>query len=140
MKYLFLLIIVFIQLLFSSCDDIIENDLSGVSIILNNPTSNAILTEGDIFFWWDFLSKEENYHESYNLMIVSPNFWDIQQMYIDTLLSTNKFILNLNPGEYQCWVYAQNGSSYSDTTIHSFTVLDSSVSKMRNVISIYSVY
>ena len=116
--------------LLAACNDIFEDDLTGQEIKLNSPAENDSLISGEILFWWDYIDQENNYHEKYNLMIVSPSFDNINQMVVDTIITSNKFEIEISAGTYQCWVFAFNGSSNSDTTIHSFSVADTTSSKI----------
>lgn len=122
-NYKYLIFLGITLFLFASCDDFFEEDLTGKQVILRSPADNAELETGNILFWWDYIDQDNSYHEKYNLIIVSPSFSAINELIIDTTLTLNRFEMDISEGNYQCWIYALNGSSRSDTTIHSFTVL-----------------
>jgi hypothetical protein len=108
------------------------DDLSNIKVKMVSPADASVVPEGDVFFMWNYIDLEGNYKEKYNLMVVMPGFNQIQKMIIDTTISSNKISVALEPGQYQCWVYALNNTSYSDTTIHSFVVSDTTKTKSNH--------
>ncbi len=116
--------LVLLAVVFTSCQDVFENDLSSKTINIVAPADSSTIVTGEIPFWWDYIDIEGNYKEEYNLLVVSPSFDNIHKLLLDTTIASNRFNFILEPGNYQCWVFALNGSTYSDTTIHTFTITD----------------
>ncbi|SDT67274.1 hypothetical protein SAMN05216490_4777 [Mucilaginibacter mallensis] len=103
--YLFLTISI-MQVLYS-CQDIIEPSISKSNLQLEAPTDQYISPSYAINFWWDAVDHAISYH----LQVVSRTFASPGGLVLDTIVSTNKFTANLNPGSYQWRVMAENGSS-----------------------------
>jgi hypothetical protein len=119
-KYLVLCIV----LLFSACKAIIEPSISDRKVIPLAPGDMTKSTSYALTFWWEPVEDAL----SYNLQVVSPSFNNISALVTDTVIITNKFTLNLKPGDYEWKVCAQNGSSQTSfSRPRSFTVLLSSI-------------
>lgn len=112
----------------SSCKDVIEPDISKRSVFLNAPGNNYQSTNYTINFWWEGVDDALNYH----LQVVSPKFDSIGSLVLDTVLKTTKFTINLDPGNYEWRVRAENGSyktAYSDAK--SFSILYASIKNQK---------
>lgn len=133
--YKSVLIITLFSFVLISCEDIFEANLDDEIVTVVAPTDGAILNKGNVVFYWDYLDYNENFKESYNLMVVSPSFDAITEVVLDTSITSNMFQQELNKGEYELRVYAFNGSTSSESTFHSFTVIDTTSSKntMHNI-------
>jgi len=119
-KYLSL----YITLAFSACKAIIEPSISDRKVVSLAPGDMTKSTSYTVSFWWEPVEDAL----SYNLQVVSPSFNNISTLVADTVIRSNKFILNLKPGDYEWRVSAQNGSSQTVfTRPRSFTVLLSSI-------------
>lgn len=105
---LFLLSAVFIGIAFlaSSCEDLVEKNITDSELILLAPADNLRTVFSTQTFWW-----EEFYGaRTYTLQVVSPSFEAIEIVLADTILTKNKFSLNLFPGKFEWRVKAENGS------------------------------
>lgn len=108
----------------SSCKDFIEPSLEKRKITLNAPADQFQSTKYTVNFWWD----ETEDALGYRLQVVTPNFSSPGSLIVDTLVTSNKFSYNLEPGEYQWRIRAENGSSQSGySELRSFTVLQSTI-------------
>ncbi|MDT3403752.1 hypothetical protein [Mucilaginibacter terrae] len=88
----------------TSCKEFIEPDISDKQVKLNAPANNFQSKSYTVNFWWDETEDARNYR----LQIVSPGFEQPTQLVADTLVSGNKFSLNLVPGDYEWRVRAEN--------------------------------
>lgn len=110
--------------LLSSCGDIIEPSISKSNVVLEAPSDHYQSTNYTINFWWDEVSNALSYH----LQVVTPTFASPGSLVLDTIVKANKFSFNLNPGNYQWRVMAENGSSQTVfTTPKSFSVAATSI-------------
>jgi hypothetical protein len=115
---LFVAFLLFAFSTMTSCDDIIEKDLSGKKVALVAPGDSLQTDINSQTFYWE----EMNGTLSYNLQIVSPSFNRIEQFVLDTNISTHSFEINLTPGAYEWRVRAANGSSKSDYALRSLQI------------------
>lgn len=109
--------------LFYGCKEFIEPSITERKVILTAPGNGV---ESGIYnqtFWWEPVEDAL----TYRLQIVSPTFDSISLLVVDTLVTTNKFILTLDPGKYAWRVRAENGSSQSLYSASSFTIHESSI-------------
>ena len=122
---LYLLVLSFTGLVcLSSCDDLIQPDISKSRVTLEAPADQYTSTSYTINFWWDEVDHAQTYH----LQVVTPNFAAPGSLVLDTVIANNRFAFNLNPGIYQWRVMAENGSSQTVfTAARTFTVAASSV-------------
>jgi hypothetical protein len=104
---LYLFLVVCMTQVLCSCQDIIEPSISKSTIQLEAPADQYINPSYAINFWWD----EVGHALSYHLQVVSRTFASPGGLVLDTIVKTNKFTANLNPGNYQWRVMAENGSS-----------------------------
>ncbi|MBS1520719.1 MAG: hypothetical protein JST50_06980 [Bacteroidetes bacterium] len=123
--YLFAaLLLLAIGALFSSCDAIIEPSISKKTVQPEAPSDQYQSTSYTINFWWDEVDNALSYH----LQVVTASFTNPGNLVLDTIVKKNTFAFNLNPGNYQWWVLAQNGSSQTAySTPRSFTVAVGSI-------------
>lgn len=89
---------------FAGCKEFLEPDISDEQVNLNAPANGFQSKSYTVNFWWDKTEDARNYR----LQIVSPNFGQPTQLVADTLVTGNKFSLNLVPGEYEWRVRAEN--------------------------------
>jgi hypothetical protein len=102
--------IVFGIIILHACDDIIEKDITDKDVFLIAPADSLKTKYSTQTFMWDWVEGAL----TYNLRVVTPSFDRIEQIIVDTTVSTNKFTLNLSPGVYEWGVRAMNGSSATD--------------------------
>jgi hypothetical protein len=104
----------FILFLLSSCEEALERPLTGQKVRLLAPANNITTTDTTHTFYWEILEGAS----LYQLQVVAPKFDSIARLETDTLISINRFTLNLRKGNYEWRVKALNNSShsnYSDT-------------------------
>lgn len=94
-------------LFFWSCGDLIEPSVSKSNVILEAPADQYQSTSYTVNFWWDKVDNALSYH----LQIVTPSFANPGNLVLDTVIKNNTFSCNLNPGNYQWRVMAENGST-----------------------------
>jgi len=122
--YLFISILWFVIGFLWSCDAIIEPSISKKTIQPEAPSDQYQSTSYTINFWWD----EVDHALSYHLQVVTPNFASPGSLVLDTVVTKNTFAFNLNPGNYQWRVLAQNGSSQTAySTPRNFSVAATSI-------------
>lgn len=108
----------------SSCNDIIEPSVTNSKLYLEAPADGFQSTSYAINFWWDPV----DHALSYRLQVVSPNFASPAKLVLDTIITHTRFTFNLNPGNFQWRVLAQNGSSQTAFTApRAITVSASSI-------------
>lgn len=115
--------------LLNSCgQDFVEIDLSKSTVTIQAPANNFVSTSYTQTFWWEEVKGATNY----KLQIVKPNFTTVQQLVLDSTLTTNQFSYTLQPGNYQWRIKAMNSTSSTsfvtyDLTIDSSSTLSSAV-------------
>ena len=113
-----------VVLCFSSCKDIIEPSIEKKQVVLNAPGDHYQSKNFAVTFWWNEVEDALQYR----LQVVTPTFRSIGALIADTVVSGDKFILSMPPGDYQWRVQAVNGSSATSfSEPYSFTVLSSSI-------------
>jgi hypothetical protein len=112
----------------SACKDIIEPDISKQTVVLNAPGNHYQSTTYAINFWWSDVDDALKYH----LQVVSPKFDSVGSLVLDTVVKSTKFTINLDPGDYEWHVRAENGSyktAYSDAK--SFSIVYTSIKSQK---------
>lgn len=116
MRYLKLLLAV---ILLVSCEEIIEFvDISNENVVVLAPTDTSTLTITDINFSWEDVEDAEQY----KLQIATPNFESANQIVLDTTITTTNFNQNLEQGNYEWRVRAENSDYQTAYSIQSFTI------------------
>jgi hypothetical protein len=105
-------------LFFTACHDIFETDLSGKKVVLLAPGDSLRTEYGTQTFYWEELDGAL----TYNLQVATPSFSRIEQLIVDTTVSSQKFTMNLTPGMYEWRVRAQNGSSKTEYVTRSLQI------------------
>lgn len=103
----------------SSCDDFFEEDISDKTIQIVCPADGAELSVNKLSFVWD----EEEGVETYHVIIVSPNFNNVQSYVCDTLLADYKFELELPTGDYEWAIRGKNSGYESLTSYQTFKII-----------------
>jgi len=114
-----LVVIVF----FSSCKEFIEPSITNQKLNLVAPANRIETTNYQQTFWWETLEDAFQYR----LQIVNPSFGNINQLVLDTVVKTDKFIYTLEPGNYEWRVRGENGSSQTAYTTYRLVVHPSSL-------------
>lgn len=104
-NFLFVSLVLFLG--FVSCEDFLEKDLSGQTVLLNAPQNGDSLLINTVNFWWDIVDGATGYQ----LRIATPNFVGPTQLIIDTITEGNTFDFALLPGIYEWQIRAVNSSS-----------------------------
>jgi hypothetical protein len=97
-----------------SCETATERELSGIQPILLAPMNNTVTTDTMQTFYWETL----NGASTYQLQVVSPRFDSMIRLIDDTIITKNRFTIDMPAGEFQWRVRASNNSgpsAYSDT-------------------------
>jgi len=111
--YILLLFIAF------ACDDITEvEDISENVVSVLAPTDNSILIEGDVVFSWNSIEDAENYR----IQVATPDFDNATQIVLDSVVSLTNISKNLQLGNYQWRVRAENSEYQTIFTTQSFTI------------------
>jgi uncharacterized protein YegP (UPF0339 family) len=98
-------------LLLSSCEKLLDPDLSSSKLSIIIPSDSLKSTSLAQTFWWDKVDGASQY----DLRIVSPGFDQPDSLLFDTILTGNKVVLNLKANtNYQWRLVAKNG--YSNTS------------------------
>ncbi|MAB49221.1 MAG: hypothetical protein CMC05_11385 [Flavobacteriaceae bacterium] len=116
MRYLKLLLAV---ILLVSCEEIIEVvDISNENVVVLAPTDTSTLTITDINFSWEAVEDAEQY----KLQIATPNFESANQIVLDTTITTTNFNQDLELGNYEWRVRAENSDYQTAYSTQSFTI------------------
>ena len=94
-----------------SCVDIFEEDLEKETLTLVSPANGTVTTFSTQTFIWNKVDGAD----FYRLQIVNESFLQLNYFALDTNLSGNQFIYNLNPDKYEWRVTALN-SAYETTS------------------------
>lgn len=94
------LLLLLFTVAFFSCDDILEEDITNDMITATYPVNNEVIESNVVNFQWNRLDGADDYR----VQIFSTS----QNMILDSLVSTNSFVYNLNPGNYQWRVRGEN--------------------------------
>jgi len=104
---LIILLCLLCSYIFAACKDIIKDDLSNTQLQIQTPPDNFRTNNFSVTFIWNQLNDAEYYH----LQIAIPRFDSMQQLLLDTLVSTTNYTFTLNPGKYQWRIRAENSGS-----------------------------
>ncbi|WP_428330293.1 hypothetical protein [Mucilaginibacter sp.] len=111
-------------LLLGSCKEFIEPSIKKYQVFPEAPADQYQSSSYTLNFWWDDVADALTYH----LQVVSQSFTAPGSLVLDTVISSNKFSINLSPGSYQWRVMALNGSSQTAYSVpRNFVVLASSI-------------
>ena len=113
--------VMFILLLTSlliSCNEIVEEDISGKTVSITSPSDGFSSNSNQIVFWWNELEGADWYH----LQIVKPSFSNVQTVVADTNVSGENFTGYFSFGSYQWRIRPENSAYSGDYITRSFTV------------------
>ncbi len=110
----------FIIISFSSCKDILEEDISDVVLEILVPRDGVKNAESTQSFVWNEVEGAINYR----FQVAKPEFVLIDRLVIDSIIIDSRIIINLAPGKYEWRIKAQNGSSESEFITRSFEITD----------------
>ncbi len=112
MKHRFLYCLALLIGIFTSCEDIFERDLAKKEEVrVLAPPNHFETTQNAITFWWHDVRGADYYL----LQIVDSTFAFINEVILDTTVTTNKFTYVFSkPGQYRWRVRAENNSSFTE--------------------------
>ncbi len=99
-------------LLLSSCNDIIEKDITGDTPVVILPQANDTVAANPVHFKWEELEGATKYR----LQIVSPSFANIAIYALDSVVSGTNFFYGLDSNQYEFRLTALNAGYESVTT------------------------
>lgn len=120
-KYIGLCALIVTICMVYSCDQVFEEDLSGITVETISPKDNAVIDEDKQTFWW----KEVDDIVSYRVVIVQPSFSDPEFIVLDTTLTALQFTQDVSEWDssrYEWTVFGVSGESETDTTAHPFVI------------------
>jgi len=103
-RFIKLLIVAAATMMLAGCDDIFEKDISVEEPVVFTPLEGQAVSQGDVLFWWDYM----NGADYYQVQIARPGFELIDKLVKDTILETNKLVLNLAAGTCEWRIRACN--------------------------------
>jgi type III secretory pathway lipoprotein EscJ len=115
MKRLFIIVVV---TLFTGCEAVFVEDISGGAIEILAPLENTSVTAGNITFFWESLDSAE----SYKVQIATPSFESASQILLDSTLTDLTIEKDLVSGNYQWRVKALNSEYETSYSTASFIV------------------
>ena len=99
--------VIILLILFVSCDDIIENNISEDTITIISPTNGEVINGNTVQFLWNSLSGANDY----TLQLYKDNF-----LVLDSIVEFPPFEYVLNTGEYQWRIKGSNDAYETDFT------------------------
>jgi hypothetical protein len=116
-----------------SCDKIIADDISEKIPVLILPTMYDTVGMNPIHFKWEAMEGATKYH----LQVVSKAFNNIEQYWLDSIITTTDFYYQLDSNEYEMKLTALNGAYESVTLgpIKFYVGVNSTVSNQNVVLT-----
>ena len=115
MKKTFKLICILTIAVICSCDDILEEDITGDTVQIASPSEGQVVLGSTVQFLWQNLDGADNYR----VQVLDQN----QTLALDSLVSQNQLEYNLNEGSYQWRVKGENFAYETEYTFPvNFTV------------------
>lgn len=105
-----------------SCEEggiLIEEDISDKHVTLIAPMNNGEISSNTVYFDW---GKVEG-ASTYEMQVASPDFENTQQLLLNTIDSTTFNELELNIGDYEWRVRANNSGYHTEYSTASFKVV-----------------
>ncbi|WP_396591864.1 hypothetical protein [Allomuricauda sp. R78024] len=118
------------SLIFISCDDVFEEDISDDTIVSIAPKNEANLTGNAVQFRWSILEGADNYH----LQIIGNQ----QKIVLDSLVETDIFEYQIDPGTYQWRVRGENFAYVTPYTFVSVFTINSSEDLTNQLVTLTS--
>jgi hypothetical protein len=105
----------------NSCEAIFERNISKDTLDLIIPTNNDTSATNNVHFKWEEMKGATNYR----LQIVQPDFLNIDDFILDSLIEGEEFFFALDPGNYQFQIRGENSAYESVWTGPYYLVVDS---------------
>ncbi len=118
----------------SCTHDFVEVDLRDKTLVLLSPPDNYITASNQVNFWWEELDGAAEYR----LQVVDSSFTYINQLMLDTTVSSASYSVSLPPGDYEWRVKALNGSSSTAFSIPRNLTVDTTSNISSQVIFLLS--
>lgn len=116
---IYIIISLFCLFIFNHCKhDVLEQDISNETLIINAPTDNLTLNTTAVTFWWEFLEGAIEYR----IQVVYPNFDSTQILLLDVTTTDNKYDFTIEAGTYQWRIRAENGTSHTAFITRTLTI------------------
>lgn len=98
-----------------TCSDILEEDISNLSLKVNSPKDSIVFNAGEVIFWWEPMTGASGYE----IIVGSPSFDSLQTLILDSLLLETKIAANFSPGRYE-WMVRGRNSGYESKYVKRF--------------------
>lgn len=117
-----------------SCEEILmEDDISGETVLLIAPSNGVELTSTSVKLSWDAIENGSQYR----IQIARPNFTNPLEIIADEVIDTTFYAVQLNIGEYEWRVKGVNSAYETPYTTRRFKVV-SNDDFQNNVVSLTS--
>ena len=103
----------------TGCKSIIEEDIDDKKVTINAPNT-SVLENYNQLFWWELLEGATKYQ----VQIASPSFGAMQELTLDTTITSNKLLYTLGSGDYEWRIRALNGNYKTAYAGSTFTILE----------------
>lgn len=100
---------VLILMVGNACEVFSEPDVSNDVVTILSPSEGSQITSNPVLIWWDYTFG----CVEYELQVVTPSFENPISLSLDTIISYNKFQIELDTGIYELRV---RGLNYSTST------------------------
>jgi len=94
----------------SSCNDLVEEDLTDYGVILRTPPDGFTTSANIVQFNWDAVPRAH----AYRFQVATPDFSNPVIIVHDSLITASEFTASLSPGSYRWRVRAENPNSRTD--------------------------
>lgn len=120
-------------IIFCSCDDIIEPDITSKQVEIKSPADGITIQTITPTFTWNAVDGATKY----NIQIAYPSFDKVQVLY-DTTITKTVYSKQLNSGIFEWKVRAVNNNYYGAFTEKRKLTIDSSLKIQNQVITLIS--
>ena len=104
-----------------SCSTFFETDIESDIVVLLAPADSLRTSMFKHTFWWNHVDDADNY----TLQIVSPGFYNIRKLVLDTSITDNHTQYTLYPDTFE-WRVRANNSAYSTPFTTNYLIIDTS--------------
>ncbi len=118
MKYSIIFSLIVLSVCMYSCTEIFEKDIENETVVLVSPADSIVTYSNQHLFLWEPVDGAVEYE----LRIVKPAFYSIEEIVIDTTIEQTQFTYSLLPGEYQWGVKAKNVNYSTEFSIRNISV------------------